>query len=75
MITNSVFVVDKNNKVHSRVITVASELPDLYVISDGLTLDDKILLEGVQKVKDDDKIAFKFQKPQDVIKQLRLKTE
>ncbi|MFC3563027.1 efflux RND transporter periplasmic adaptor subunit [Pedobacter jamesrossensis] len=70
-----VFVLDKNNKVHSRTITVASELPDLYVISDGLSLTDKILLEGVQKVKDDDKIAFKFQQPQEVIKQLRLKTE
>ncbi|PWS27924.1 efflux RND transporter periplasmic adaptor subunit [Pedobacter yonginense] len=70
-----VFVVDKNNKVHSRAITIASELPDLYVISDGLALNDKILLEGVQKVKDDDKITFKFQNPNEVIKQLRLKTE
>jgi len=70
-----VFVVDNKNKVHSRVVTIASELPDLYVISDGLSLGDKILLEGVQKVKDDDKIAFKFQNPQEVIKQLRLKTE
>ncbi|GGI27219.1 hemolysin D [Pedobacter mendelii] len=70
-----VFVLDGKNKVHSRAITIASELPDLYVISDGLSLGDKILLEGVQKVKDDDKITYKFQKPQDVIQKLRLKTE
>ncbi|RNL51147.1 efflux RND transporter periplasmic adaptor subunit [Pedobacter jejuensis] len=70
-----VFVLDGKNKVHSRVITIASELPDLYVIGDGLALGDKILLEGVQKVKDDDKITYKFQQPQEVIKQLRLKTE
>ncbi|GGH07278.1 efflux RND transporter periplasmic adaptor subunit [Pedobacter zeae] len=70
-----VFVVDKNNKVHSRMITIAGDLPDLYIVGDGITVEDKILLEGVQKVKDDDKIAFKFQQPQEVLKQLRLKTE
>lgn len=70
-----VFVVDKNNKVHSRAITIAGDLPDLYIVGDGISVDEKILLEGVQKVKDDDKIAFKFQQPQEVLKQLRLKTE
>lgn len=70
-----VFVVDKNNVVHSREIVVSAELPDLYVISSGITAGDKILLEGVQKVKDDDKIAFEFQKPEEVISQLRLKSE
>lgn len=70
-----VFVIDKNNKVHSRPITIAGDLSDLYVVGDGITTGDKILLEGVQKVKDDDKITYKFQQPQDVIKQLRLKTE
>lgn len=70
-----VFVVDKNNKVHSRAITIAGDIADLYIVGDGISTGDKILLEGVQKVKDDDKIAFKFQQPQEVIKQLRLKTE
>jgi len=70
-----VFVVDNRNMVHSRNITISGEMPDLYVVGSGLSIGDKILLEGVQKVKDDDKITFKFQKPQEVIKQLRLKTE
>lgn len=70
-----VFVIDKNNKVHSQAITIAGELPDLYIVGDGIKSSDKILLEGVQKVKDDDEIAYKFQQPQEVIKQLRLKTE
>lgn len=70
-----VFVVDRNSAVHARPITIAAELADLYVLSDGIAAGDKILLEGVQKVKDDDKITYKFQQPQDVIKQLRLKTE
>lgn len=70
-----VFVVDSKNKVHSRAITIGGELPDLYIITNGIAAGDKILLEGVQNVKDDDKITYKFQKPLDVIKQLRLKTE
>jgi len=70
-----VFVVDQHKIVHSRAITIAGELPDLYVIGSGLSAGDKILLEGVQKVKDDDKVTYKFQQPQEVIKQLRLKTE
>jgi len=70
-----VFVVDKNSIVHARPVTIAAELPDLYVLSAGINTSDQILLEGVQKVKDDDKIAYKFQQPKDVIQQLRLKTE
>lgn len=70
-----VFVVDKNNTLKSRLLNIAGELPDLYVVESGLSLDDKILLEGVQKVKDDDKIAFEYQKPEEVIAHLRLKAE
>lgn len=70
-----VFVIDKNNTVHSKIITVSGELPDLYIVSYGLSANDKILLEGVQHVKDDDKIEYKFTEPQDVIKHLRLKAE
>ncbi|MFN8284202.1 MAG: efflux RND transporter periplasmic adaptor subunit [Chitinophagales bacterium] len=70
-----VFVVDKNNVVHSQLITISAEMPDLYVVSDGLTPNDKILLEGVQRVKDDDKIEYKFTQSQDVITHLKLKAE
>ncbi len=55
-----VYVVDKNNKVHSREITIEAELPHLYVISKGLTKDDKVLLEGIRKVKDNQKIKYDF---------------
>jgi membrane fusion protein (multidrug efflux system) len=70
-----VFVVDKNNTVRSRAITISGELPDLYVVTSGLSDGEKILLEGVQKVKDDDKIVFEFEKPEEVIHHLRLKAE
>lgn len=70
-----VFVVDKDNVVRSREITIGGQMPDLYLVKNGLAETDKLLLEGVQKVKDDDKIKYAFQKPEEVISHLRLKAE
>jgi membrane fusion protein (multidrug efflux system) len=70
-----VFVVDKNNVVRSKNIAIIGRMPDLYVIESGISENDRILLEGVQKAKDDDKIECEFQKPQEVISRLRLRTE
>jgi len=50
-------------------------MPDLYVVASGLSPQDKILLEGVQKVKEDELIHFSFLKPREVISNLRLKAE
>lgn len=70
-----VFLVDEHGKVHSRNITISGEMTDLYVVANGLSENDKILLEGVQKVKDDDKIKFEMVSPKVVVANLRLKTE
>jgi membrane fusion protein (multidrug efflux system) len=70
-----VFVVNKNNVVNSKEITITGEIPDLYVVASGITENDKILLEGVQKVKDDEKIKFDYIAPLGVINHLRLKAE
>ena len=70
-----VFVVGKDNIVRSREITIGGQIPDLYFIKSGITESDNVLLEGVQKVKDDDKIAYVYQKPEEVIAHLRLKAE
>lgn len=70
-----VFVIDGKNTVRAREITVSAVMPDLFVISNGLAENDKILLEGVQKVKDNDEIKFEFLEPQKVMSNLRLKTE
>lgn len=70
-----VFVIDKNNIVKSREIIITGDMPDLYVLKRGLSATDKILLEGVQKAKDDDKIKYTYQKPAEVIRNLKLKAE
>lgn len=67
-----VYVVDKNNVVRSRNISIRSSLPDLYVVGSGLDANDRILVEGVQNVKEDDKIEYKFTAPQQVIAGLQL---
>lgn len=70
-----VFVIGKDNVAHSQVITIRGEIPDLYVVDSGLKADDKILLDGVQAVKDGDKINYKFENPGEVMSSLKLKAE
>lgn len=70
-----VFVVDKQNIVHSREITIASEMPDLYVVKDGLNENERILLEGIRKVKDNEKIEYEYESPQTVLPKLRVYVE
>ena len=70
-----VFVVGKDHVAKQREITTAAEMPDLFVVGDGLNADEQILLEGVQKVRDGDKITFETEEPAKVISSLRLKAE
>jgi RND family efflux transporter MFP subunit len=51
-----VFVVDKESKVQMRKIVPTHALPQVYVISSGLQPDDKFIYEGIQRVKEGDKI-------------------
>ncbi|MCP9768595.1 efflux RND transporter periplasmic adaptor subunit [Lacihabitans sp. LS3-19] len=70
-----VYVIDKENKVRSRAITIAAEMPHLYAVASGLSTGDKILLEGLRKVKENEKIEFKFENPSEVITHLGLYAE
>ena len=42
-----VFVVDKDKVAHQREIEVKNELEDLYVVKEGLSVKDTIVLEGI----------------------------
>lgn len=70
-----VFVVDKDKVVKARRIIVANELPDLYVIKSGLAETDKILLEGLRIVTENDKINYTFEDPKKVLSNLKLHAE
>lgn len=70
-----VFVVDKNNILRSREIETGTEIKDLYAVTAGLELTDKILLEGLRKLKEGDKINYEFKKPELVIADLNVHAE
>jgi len=70
-----VYVVDKNNVVRSREIKIAAELPNIFVVQSGLKTDDKILLEGLRQVSENQKIHYKFLQPDSVISHLSLYAE
>ena len=70
-----VYVIGKDSVVHSREITIGSEMPDLYIITGGLTENERILLEGIRKVKDMDKIAYEYEDPKAVLPKLKVYVE
>ena len=65
-----VFVVDAEGKVHQREIEVAAELPHLFIVSKGLEDTDRVLLEGLRKVRDGDEIEPQVQEPAEVYENL-----
>ncbi len=70
-----VFVIDEKNEVHTREVTILADIEDIYAISNGLKETDKILLEGLRKVKDNDEITYDFQDPKEVISHLKVYAE
>jgi membrane fusion protein, multidrug efflux system len=65
-----VYVVDENNIVRSKEITVGIEMPHLYVVTSGLTPKDKIILEGLRKVRNNEKIQYEFVNAMEAINNL-----
>ncbi|HTH57760.1 MAG TPA: efflux RND transporter periplasmic adaptor subunit [Cyclobacteriaceae bacterium] len=71
-----VFTVDKDNMIHQKEITISAEMPDLYVIASGITEHDRIMLEGIRKVRDNEKIAeYQYEDPKTVLPHLKVYVE
>jgi membrane fusion protein (multidrug efflux system) len=70
-----IFVVDKTGLVHERVIKVAREEPNIYIIASGITPDEMFLLERQSKVDKGDKISYKLIDPKSAIENLKLYAE
>lgn len=70
-----VYVVDDKNVVHSRPITISAELPQVYVVATGLAEQDRVLLEGLRKVRDGNVIEPELQKPTEVLAHLEVYSE
>lgn len=70
-----VYVIDKDSKVRTREITLAAELPHIYAVKSGLSEGDKILLEGLRQVKENEKINYQMLDPKNVMSHLELYAE
>lgn len=70
-----VFVIDEDNRVRATKIKVAAELEHLFLIEEGLDENDKILLDGLRKVKDGDEIEVEFREPATVVRGLEMYSE
>jgi membrane fusion protein, multidrug efflux system len=62
-----VYVVGKDDVVHQREIVIQNELDDIFVIKTGLSVNDKIVLEGVRQVHDGEKAEFEFRSPEEAL--------
>ncbi len=69
------YVVDENDVVHQREIEIEQEQDDVFVISEGLEPEDKIVFEGIQQVRDGEKVEYEFEEPDEVLSHLKNKAE
>lgn len=70
-----VYVVDENDRLQTREIEISAELPHLFMVSKGISETDKILLEGLRKVRNGDKIEHDLIQPAVVLANLDLYAE
>jgi membrane fusion protein (multidrug efflux system) len=70
-----VYIVDKDDVVHQREIVIQHELDDIYVISSGPGVDERIVLEGIRQVRDGDTVEFEFRQPELVLANQKNKAE
>ncbi|WP_417290420.1 efflux RND transporter periplasmic adaptor subunit [Corallibacter sp.] len=70
-----VFVIDNDNIVRQKEITIGAELPHLFVVENGLSENDKILLDGIRLVKDSQKIKYELERPDEVLSHLDMYAE
>ena len=70
-----VYVVAEDGTVHQRRIQIGEELEDLFLVTDGLAEEERIVLEGLRQVRDGDVIEYEFNTPTEVFASLKLSAE
>src|SRR5690606_21733147 len=51
-----VYVVNAEDKLEQRLITIGAEMPHVFLVTDGLQENDRILIEGLRRVRNGMKI-------------------
>ena len=70
-----VFVIDKNSKIEQREVVVGQALENLFVVTKGLKVGDKILLDGLRLVKVNEKIKYNLKDCKKVLTSLDVYAE
>jgi membrane fusion protein (multidrug efflux system) len=71
-----VWVIDDAGVVHQREVSVAHEKDDIFIISKGLKVTDRIVLEGVRQVKDGEKVEEpEYRSPDKVLGHMKYHAE
>lgn len=66
-----VYVLDETNVVQLRSIKLKLRIPHLYIIESGITTRDRIIYEGIQRVKEGDQIVPELVQMENILAQLR----
>ena len=61
--------------VRQREIIIENEQDDIYLLKDGLSVGDKIILEGIRQVRDCETVNYQFQAPEEVLSSLKYHAE
>ncbi len=73
-----VYVVDKDDVVHQRDITIRNiqtRQDDIFVVEEGLKEGEKIILEGIREVRDGEKVEYEYRTPEEVLSSLKFHAE
>lgn len=70
-----VFIVGKDDVLTQQRIHISEELEDLFIVSKGLTENDRIVLEGQRRVHNGEKAEYDFEEPEEAFKNLKLRAE
>ncbi len=70
-----VWIVDEKDVAHQTLITTSHELEDIFVVSSGLNVKDKIVLEGIREVEEGVKVKYEFHSPEETLKNQKNRAE
>lgn len=58
-----------------REIIILKEMDDIYIIKDGIGVNDRIVLEGIRQVRDGEEVEYEFRSPEEVLGHLKFHAE
>jgi membrane fusion protein, multidrug efflux system len=58
-----------------REIVILNELDDIYLIKDGIGVNDRIVLEGIRQVRDGEELEYEYHTPEEALSHLKYHAE